>query len=230
MNRRMLSMVALLGFAGSAFGAEPERVVREEIEWLDVWVPGNGDRKLPKVLLVGDSIARGYYGEVEARLKGKAVVARLTTSKSLGDDGLLAEVRMILSQTAFDVVHVNNGLHGWGYTEEEYAAALPELLKVIRTGVPKAKVVWATTTPMRTLGKLETLSDKNPRVEARNAIAAKVMAKESVPTNDLYALLAGKPDWYSGDGVHLNAKGTGALATKVAETVAGLLPTPMPKE
>jgi hypothetical protein len=54
-------------------------VVRENIEWLDVWVPGNEVKGLPRVLLIGDSIPRGSYGEVEGRLKDKAVVARSAT-------------------------------------------------------------------------------------------------------------------------------------------------------
>ena len=37
---------------------------------------------LPRVLLIGDSITRGYYPAVEKQLAGKACVARLTTSAS----------------------------------------------------------------------------------------------------------------------------------------------------
>ncbi len=127
---------------------DPSRVVREEIEWLNVWVPGNSSKNLPRVLLVGDSITQGYYQDVADRLKGKAVVARLTTSKSAGDPGLLAEVNLVLSQNQFDVIQFNNGLHGWGYTEEEYANGLPDLVDVIRKGAPAAKLVWAATTPL----------------------------------------------------------------------------------
>ncbi|MGH9576593.1 MAG: sulfatase, partial [Terriglobales bacterium] len=89
----------------------PSEVVREEIEWLNMWLPGNSVKDLPRVLLIGDSITQGYYQEVADRLKGRAVVARLTTSKSAGDDGLLAEVKLVLAQNRFDVVHFNNGLH-----------------------------------------------------------------------------------------------------------------------
>ena len=66
------------------------------------------------MLLIGDSITQGYYGQVAERLKGKASVARLTTSKSVGDPALLAEVALVLGQCRFDVVHFNNGLHGLG--------------------------------------------------------------------------------------------------------------------
>jgi len=217
--------LALLTLALAVAPDEKNRIVREEIEWLDVWVPGNSNKTLPRVLLIGDSMARSYYKEVEEKLKGKAVVGRLTTSKSLGDQAYLDEVKLILGQTRFDIVHVNNGLHGWGYTEAEYVAALPELLKTIRAGAPHAKLIWAATTPMRMNGQLESFSDKNDRVKERNVMAAQLMAKESIPVNDLYSLIAEKPEWYSRDGVHLNAKGVTALATQVAETILPLVPT-----
>ena len=57
-------------------------MVRENIEWLDVWVPGNNVTDRPRVLLIGDSITRGYYKAVEDKLKGKAVVCRLATSRA----------------------------------------------------------------------------------------------------------------------------------------------------
>ena len=218
MARRYLFL--LLGFliTSISFAADPvRRVIRENIEWLDVWVPGNNNHEMPKVLLIGDSITRGYFKEVEDRLKGQFVVCRLTTSKSVGDPGLIAEVNLVLSQSHFDVVHFNNGLHGWDYTEEEYAKALPELVTAIRKGAPGAKLIWASTTPVRVADKLETISEKTERVQARNAIAAKLMATEKMVVNDLFSLLADKSEWYSRDGVHLNAKGTTALGTQVAE-------------
>ena len=57
--------------------------VREDTEWLDVWLPDTNARDLPRVLLIGDSITHGYYPEVRAHLKGRAYVARLTTSQTI---------------------------------------------------------------------------------------------------------------------------------------------------
>ena len=34
--------------------------------------------------------------------------------------------------------------------------------------------------------------------------------------NDLFALVADKPEWFSNDGVHLNAKGSTAMGEQVA--------------
>lgn len=218
----LTDVTPVVAFFTHALQGETGRVLREEIEWLDVWVPGNSNRELPKVLIIGDSIARGYYKEVEERLKGKAVVGRLTTSKSLGDPGLIAEVKLVLAQTSFDVVHVNNGLHGWGYSEAEYASALPELIAAIRAGAPGAKILWAMTTPVRVADKLDTVSEKTDRVKKRNALALEVMGREKIATVDLFAVVAEKPEFYSRDGVHFNAKGNAALATRVAESIESL--------
>lgn len=224
MTRLATTVIALIVLtACAAPAADPPRVVRENIEWLDVWVPGNAVKDQPRVLLIGDSITRGYYKTVEDKLKGKAVVCRLATSKSLGDPGLLDEVKLVLGQAKFDVVHFNNGMHGWGYTEDEYAKAIPELVATIRKGAPGAKLVCASTTPVRVNGKLDQLDPKTDRVKVRNKSAAEVMAKEKVPTNDLFALVVEKPEWFSNDGVHLNAKGSAAMGEQVAVQVTKLL-------
>ena len=90
---------------------------RESIEWLDLWMPKTNEEGLPRVLLIGNSITRQYYPEVEKQLEEKAFVARLSTSKSLGDPGLLQEIALALGYHQFDVVHFNNGMHGWEYSE-----------------------------------------------------------------------------------------------------------------
>jgi lysophospholipase L1-like esterase len=216
---QLAALAAMLLTAASAPAAEPPRVVRENIEWLDVWIPGNAVKDQPRVLLIGDSITRGYYKTVEDKLKGKAVVARLATSKSLGDPALLDEVRLVLGQAKFDVVHFNNGMHGWGYTEEEYAKAMPDLVATIRKGAPNAKLFWATTTPVRVSGKPAEIDPKTERVKARNKAAAGVMAKEKVATDDLFALVIDRPEWFTNDGVHLNAKGSAAMGEQVADAV-----------
>jgi hypothetical protein len=57
----------------------------------------------PRVLLIGDSITRDYYPEVEKKLAGKAFVARLATSRFLADPVLLKEIALVLDQMRFDV-------------------------------------------------------------------------------------------------------------------------------
>ena len=74
--------------------AEESHISREAIEWCNIWIPDANETKLPRVLLIGDSITGGYGPKVADALKGKASVARLTTSKSIGDPALLADGRL----------------------------------------------------------------------------------------------------------------------------------------
>ena len=179
--RNLFSLTLAVGGAHSTQAADPPRIVRENIEWLDVWVPSNNVRDQPRVLLIGDSITRGYSKTVEDLLNGKAIVARLTTSKSLGDAGLLDEVRLVLGQAKFDVVHFNNGMHGWGYTEDEYAKALPDLVAVIRKGAHAATLACATTTPARVAGKVDQIDPTAERGKARNQAGTTGRKSDRVP-------------------------------------------------
>ena len=45
----------------------------------------------PEIVLIGDSITRGYGPRVEENLKGVAYVSRMATSKSLGDPALMMQ-------------------------------------------------------------------------------------------------------------------------------------------
>lgn len=202
----------------------PGQVVRENIEWLDVWMPDTNVHALPRVLLIGDSITRGYGKQVETLLKDKAYVARLATSKSLGDPALLEQVALVLREQRFDVIHFNNGMHGDGYSEAAYAAALPKMLKVLRKAAPKAKIVWATTTDVREKEHLEEVAAKTKRMIQRNELAATFAAKQGLPVDDLYAVIKDHPEFHVADGVHFNAKGYDALAAQVAESVRKVLP------
>jgi len=198
--------------------------MRESIEWCNIWVTGGNKQDRPRVLLVGDSIVMGYYGVVEKRLGTRAYCARLATSKCAGDPALLAEVAMVLEQYRFDVVHFNNGLHGWGYRAEQYRAGMEALVAALRKGAHGARLIWANTTPVRQRGKLETLSPRTAKVRERNRIAAEIMAKAKIPTVDLFGLVEGHPDYAAADGVHFSTKGRQAQGEHVAEAIRQQLP------
>jgi hypothetical protein len=205
------------------FSAPP---ARESIEWCDIWISHANETKLPRVLLIGDSIARDYYPEVEKRLAGKAFVGRLTTSRFVADPVLLKEIETVLDGTKFDLVLFNNGMHGWQHSEEEYRKAFPKLIKTIRAHAPKATLLWATTTPLRN-GKDITGDTKaeysDNRIAARNAIAAEILARKKIPTVDLNSAVRGRPELHS-DNVHFNGDGVRILAGEASAAIASLLP------
>jgi lysophospholipase L1-like esterase len=205
-------------------------IVREDIEWLDVWLPNTNDHALPRILLIGDSITRGYGPKVEANLKGTAYVSRMATSKSLGDPALLQQVTLVLQEQTFDVIHFNNGLHGNGYTQKEYIDALPGLLAVFHRYAPNARLVWASSTDVRQKNHLEAASPDTERVVQRNAAVAALLAKRNIPVEDLFALVKDHPEYHVNDGVHFKDEGYGVLAGEVAKTIKGLLDTARPPQ
>lgn len=220
MNRVSAILVAALVLSPIATAEEP---IRERIEWIDIWVTDADKDELPRVLLVGDSIARGYFAGVEQHLKGKAYCARLTTSKCVSDPSFNADLELLLKQYSFAVIHFNNGLHGWGYSEAQYQDGLKGAVGAIKAHAPEAQLIWATTTPVRESSNLQQFSDRTGRVQARNQIAAEVMDAHGVSTNDLFELVEQHPDWHANDGVHFNERGREAQAEKVAESVDALL-------
>ena len=228
MNRFLLPLFLAVGLAGHAALAGPNVAppARESIEWCDIWISHANETNLPRVLLIGDSITRDYYPEVEKQLAGKAFVARLATSRFVADPVLLKEVELVLEGTKFDVVVFNNGMHGWQHTEAEYQKAFPKLIKTIRAHAPKAKLIWATTTPLRD-GKGVAYDTKaeysDERIAARNALAAAVATAQKIPTTDLNAAVRGHPEFHS-DNVHFNGEGSKILAAQICAAVEKLLP------
>lgn len=201
-----------------------EEPIRERIEWIDIWVTDANKDDLPRVLLVGDSITRGYFGGTEKLLAGKASCARLTTSKCVSDPTFNDDLQLLLKQYKFSVIHFNNGLHGWGYTEDQYRDGLAKTVAAVKEHGEDAKFIWATTTPVRDRSDLQKFGDRTARVKERNLIAAEIMKEHGISTNDLFGLVEEDPDWYSGDGTHFNGKGKGAQAKQVAESVMKCLP------
>lgn len=198
-------------------------LVREEIEWSNLWIPNAPDAgKLPRVLLIGDSISCGYNGPVSQFLQDMATVDRLGTSRSLNDPCLFHELRHVLSLYDYRLVHFNNGLHGWHLsdTAAEYGRGLREMLATIRLARPSAKLIFASSTPVTVVkddSKLCIL--KNPRVLARNAVAAALMQEMEVPVNDLYVCALGCLDKRAGDGYHFTGEGSAILGRQVADSI-----------
>lgn len=201
-------------------------IVREDIEWLDVWQPNTNNHDLPRILLIGDSITRGYGPRVEANLKGVAYVSRMATSKSLGDPALMMQVALVLQEQSFDIIHFNNGLHGKDYTPEEYAAALPILLAVLHHYDPDAKLVWASSTDVRQKDRLDAVSPDTERAVQRNAAAAAIMTAKSIPVDDLFTLVKDHPEYHVADGVHFTDDGYTVLAAQVTKSIKAILDSP----
>ena len=197
------------------------RVAREEIEWCDVWIPAvesGSDR--PYVLLVGDSIASNYYPLVCGQLEGVVNCAKLATSACVADPAFHKQLDAAVGEYAFSLIHFNNGLHGVGYTEEEYRAGYEAALRWIERQSPETELVLALSTPL-----LET-SDKNhlnARVDERNRIVRALAEERGAAVNDLHALSKGCPEHYK-DPYHFKAEAVELQARQVGNAIKARFP------
>jgi lysophospholipase L1-like esterase len=199
--------------------------LRETIEWIDYWDPqANNKSDLPRVLLIGDSITRGYYDAVAKNLQGKAVVIRLANSQWISDPMLLAEIAVVLDNNKFDIIHFNNGMHGWQHSEDEYKAAFPAYLATIQKHAPNAKLIWATTTPITQPNKPTQIDPRTERVKVRNSIAHDFITQAGIPEDDIFTAILPHPEFHDMGGIHYLPEGREFEGKEVAEQIEKLLP------
>ncbi|HEX3891482.1 MAG TPA: SGNH/GDSL hydrolase family protein [Terracidiphilus sp.] len=198
--------------------------IPEKIEWTWEVRPPSPDLRLPNVLLLGDSITRNYFPQVTKDLAGIANVYLMSSSTSIGDPRLPHQIAEFsaMEKVPFRVVHFNNGMHGWGYTEAEYRSAFPQFLHAVQKLVGrKGTSIWANTTPVRQ-GVLEGAT--NARVDERNAIALSSVNGAGIRVDDQHALMAQHRDLYEDD-VHFNPAGANLQGDQAASMIRAVLRT-----
>ena len=208
-----LVLTALAGAGWSALAHAQSKP--EEIEWTWAVRPEHVDASLPNVLLVGDSISRNYFPEVTRDLKGVANVYLMASSICVGDPRLPGELILFakMEGVQFRVVHFNNGMHGWDYSEAEYKAGFSAYLAALHQIAPGAVFIWASTTPVR---KDKTPGPTNARIDARNAIA--ITFVHDMAVDDQHALMAKHVDLYRDD-VHFNDEGSAIAGDAAAAAI-----------
>ncbi len=164
---------------------------------------------LPRVLIIGDSIYQAPASYITKELKGKVeiVYPTLKTGDVMSTATVLANLDTILGTGKWDLIHFNCGLgdliyrapgmkslrvmpiHTGGIRNSDpkvYERNLRELVK--RLKATNAKLVWASTTPIR--ASLNNVFELGSEIEY-NAIAAKVMNENRIPVNDMYSHVKG---------------------------------------
>lgn len=184
----------------------------------NAWDFVRDDPKLPRVLLIGDSVSRGYTQSVRKALKGKANVHRAPANcgpTSLG----LKKIDVWLGDDQWDVIHFNFGIHDRNTPFAEYSQRLEQLVQ--RMQKTNAKLVWASTTPIPDdAAKKQTAAS----ILERNAAAARIMEKHQVATNDLFtAVTPHLEKLQNPNDVHFNAAGYDFLGQRVAEAITQAL-------
>jgi len=197
--------------------AQDQRSVPEQIEWTWEVRPPLADPKLPNVLLLGDSITRNYFSQVTKDLGGIANVYLLSSSTSVGDARLPRQIAEFaaLQGVSFAVVHFNNGLHGWGYSEAQFKSGFPIFLQAVQRLAGSGRLIWTTITPV----KAEASNGAtNSRIDARNQIARAFVEAERIAIDDQHALMAQHAELYQ-DTLHFNMAGSAIMGAQAATTI-----------
>ena len=127
-SKIILFLAAALIVTMSASGAHQ----RESTEWDNSYWYNANDNKLPRVLLIGDSICNGYQIFTRDELTGTAYVSFYATSKCVTDKAYLKMLSYILEEYDYSVIHFNNGLHSLNTDPAEWETGLREAVKLLK--------------------------------------------------------------------------------------------------
>lgn len=115
---------------------------------------------------------------------------------------------------------------------KQYEKNLDELVRQLKAAAPGAKLVWASTTPIR--HSTSNVFELGSEIEY-NAIAAKVMTKHGVPINDMYTYVKhlinmDKPAGHGADPFNFDKKPIHMPIVRVIERAFDMQPMPETKE
>ena len=187
-----------------------DKVARRSNAWDFV----KDDPALPRVLLIGDSVSRGYTQAVRTSLAGEANVHRAPANCGPTASGM-KNLDVWLGDGRWDLIHFNFGIHDRNTPVADYAERLEQLVQRLKkTG---ARLVWATTTP---IPDVTATGQTAASVVERNVAAAGVMQKHGVGVDDLFGFITPHlADVQTPNDVHFTAKGYDLLGGKVADSI-----------
>ena len=178
--------------------------------------------KMPRILLIGDSILNGYARQVIKKLDGKAYVD-MWVNPYHQSENLNKVLDRVLSQGPYDLIHFNVGLHGWQEGRIKKGTFIPltrDYVKVIKSRYPKAKLIWANSTPVTEKNHVAALdSEINPTIIEHNRMAKLVMDEMNVPINNFHELLDRNRELAKGDRFHWTSPAYDLLADMVTKSV-----------
>lgn len=192
--------------------------------------PEAGDT-LPRVLLMGDSIALGYAAAVRERLSGRAAV-HVIPENGGGTVSAIDNLDRWLEPGGWDVIHFNWGLHDLSDSNAsqpgrrlrpdtdigDYANNLEQIVRRLKkTG---ASLIWATTTPVPAGDRRRVPGG----AVAYNAAAVEIMKIHGVAVNDLHGhAMTRLEEFQKPQNVHFHDRGYEYLGLKVADAIGQAL-------
>lgn len=190
---------------------------------------------MKKILLIGDSIRKGYDAYVRERMANLANVY-FPEENCTFTTNILRFLHVWTDNLKLyeaDAVHFNAGL--WDTLRiygddvlvkpDTYADNLKRIASRIRFLFPNAKILFATSTPVCEEGYFTDFESRtNENVRLYNRIARDVFAGTDVVINDLYTLAAGFPESWRSDQTHFyTGEATEKLGNRVCDALCDAL-------
>jgi lysophospholipase L1-like esterase len=189
------------------------------------------DPKLPRVLLIGDSVSGGYTLATRKALAGKANLHKAPENCGPTANGLKKlDIWLNSAPPAgaatgspaaaqWDVIHFNFGIHDRNTPPADYEKRLEEI--IVRLKATGAKLIWASTTPIPTDAAKKQTAES---IVERNVIAARLMQKHGIVIDDLFAFITPHlATAQNPNDVHFNGPGYQMLGNQVAASIEPLL-------
>jgi len=200
--------------------------VLENKEWTNLWWDEAEDQDLPRAFLVGDSITCGYFPDVINILGDTLRITAMGTSKAIDNPYFIPEMEFVFKQYGYkyNIIHFNNGLHGWHLNTDEYEMNYEKTINYILNNFTGTKVILATCTPMSIPGNLEEIDkEKDVLIRERNEVIKKIGLKYNLIVEDLYLPMFDHPLYHCDDGVHFIEEGKIAQAKIVSKSLNNAL-------
>jgi len=203
---------------------------------------GVEDPRLPRILIIGDSISGHYHYGVRERMRGRANVIgessmRKGTWASMGPNFYRSDwasrgddlKNFLAERGPFDIVHFNNGIHNFARAkpgdEKPYAEQLRKVVATIRES--GAICLFANSTGTVADNTIPNAPNYLTNCRAFNAAAEEVMRQLNVPVTDIYGLIQPRiKELISSDLIHTNKEADEMMADlitkRLTETLAKL--------
>lgn len=191
-------------------------------------------KKIPKVLLLGDSIRMSYQPIVANALQGFADIVGPEENCQYSLYTLASLERWLGQLGTPDIVHWNNGIHDVGHNPARSPLQIPiEMYRLIlefilqRLQETGAQIIWATSTPVHPKRPFlnNQWSWRNEEIEQYNGVALDLMKNRGIPINDLHSIVMSDVDGnLSEDQLHLSEIGKAECADAVVASIRKYLP------
>ena len=190
---------------------ENRKTPLETYEWDNVWWEHTENEEAERILYIGDSISCGTRKALNKKGEGKVLCNGFGTSKAVDNPYFADSLRMFLrQQSKRGVILLNNGLHGFHLSVEQYEEGYEKLVAFLRKEFADMPLALLLSTHVAK-------EEQDAEVRRRNEAVLAIAKRHGLSVIDLYTVSLTHADLLSADGVHFLPEGYDLLAEEILE-------------